>query len=58
MTTARTAFVAIAASTADPPRSRIASPADGREVVRRDDRSPRPASERDRDEGSIHVGEL
>ena len=43
MTTPRTAFVAIAASTAEPP-ARSTQAGGGREVMRRDDRAVRPAA--------------
>ena len=56
MTTARTAFVAIAASTAEPPSGEDGEPGLGREVMRRHDGAARATRQRSRDEGSVgHV---
>ena len=56
MTTPRTAFVAIAASTACPPAREDGQPGRRREVVRRDDGPARAAGQRDGDEGGPEAG--
>ena len=53
MTTPSTALVAIAASTAWPPRRQDRQPGRGREVVRRDDGAVRPAGERAPGPGAV-----
>ncbi len=58
MTTPSAAFVAIAASTAEPPARSTLEAGLGREVVRGDHRAPRTAGQRDRHPGSFgrHAG--